>query len=255
VRRELPRARPARSERRAVGNVASIAAPCARPSRLQQAPTADVRQGGNHLVLDYWTRPGLESAAQPAAGQADRMSGAAVPRRVMAMRSAAICSANPFCSWPGTPPPCRRRGAGDGRAPERERHGHDRAQPPRRSCGPRLSSSRLPAAFQPGLVQVNPAPGDCAALAERPAVAACCRRLSGLAHGAAIGTLHFTDLRVPKDSALPAASSRRTIRSLSCRYTDSTATAGTGRKEVGGGHVIILCYQLKLPCRRVLEAR
>jgi len=55
--------------------------------RLQQAELVTVRQGGNHVVLDYMDKAGLELLPSLLLDQRGRISGAAV-RSVMAMRSA-----------------------------------------------------------------------------------------------------------------------------------------------------------------------
>src|SRR5882757_3659884 len=55
--------------------------------RLQQAQLLTVRQGGNHLVLDYLDEAGLELLPSLLLDKRGRISGAAV-RSVMAMRSA-----------------------------------------------------------------------------------------------------------------------------------------------------------------------
>ena len=55
--------------------------------RLQQAELLAVRQGGNHLVLDYLDGAGLELLPSLLLDKRGRISGAAV-RSVMAMRSA-----------------------------------------------------------------------------------------------------------------------------------------------------------------------
>jgi GntR family transcriptional repressor for pyruvate dehydrogenase complex len=55
--------------------------------RLQQAALVTVRQGGNHVVLDYLDEAGLELLPSLLLDRRGRMSGAAV-RSIMAMRSA-----------------------------------------------------------------------------------------------------------------------------------------------------------------------
>lgn len=88
VRRDLPAGSPLPSERELSERLGvNRGAVREAVKRLQQAGLVAVRQGGNHLVLDYLEGGGLELLPSLLLDRRGRMSTAAV-RSVMAMRSA-----------------------------------------------------------------------------------------------------------------------------------------------------------------------